>query len=461
MSLRSKVMSGGFYLAMRQGIGMVISLGGILLLTRLIGPKNYGLYTATFGIFWYLQTICQLGVEVYLVRHEGEEQLQIYHQGFTLLLLLGLGGMGISLLGIPLLQSWVRLPGFSPIAQVMFIGLPLALIGQVPTSRLERNLDYRRIALVELANQAVFFLVALPLAFQGWGVWAPVTGWWVQLIQTTGLFYWVSGYRPRWHWNHELIKQMLSYSAGFSASTWIWYARTLVNPLLVGRFAGLEAVGYVALAIRLVEVLGFVKTATWRIALATLAKFQGDRQRLLNAVNEGMGLQILALGPLLVGFAWVAPWLIPLLFGTKWLPVVAVFPFIALGSLTNALFNLHCSTLYVLNRNWEVTVFHIFHLALFMSASALLIPRLGLVGYGWAEVVALPSYCAVHLFLARLMSSPDYEWSGLMWGAFAMALFVHPIGWWAGLGLLGVAYLPATRFKIRGYWKSIRGGAIG
>ena len=99
MSLRSQVMRGGVYLALRQGLGMVISLGGVLLLTRTIGPDQYGIYTAVYSLFWYLQTISQLGISVYLVRREGqEEQKFIYDQGFTLLLLMALSAVAIAFL---------------------------------------------------------------------------------------------------------------------------------------------------------------------------------------------------------------------------------------------------------------------------------------------------------------------------------------------------------------------------
>ena len=78
------------------------------------------------------------------------------------------------------------------------------------------------------------------------------------------------------------------------------------------------------------EIFSFVKIATWRISIATLARLQGNRERRLKAVSEGMGLQILALGPLLAVVSWIAPWLIPLVFGSRWLPVVKVYPFIYL-----------------------------------------------------------------------------------------------------------------------------------
>jgi O-antigen/teichoic acid export membrane protein len=455
-SLRSRVMSGGFYLAMRQGLGMIISLGGMLLLTRLIGPEQYGLYAATFGIFWYFQTVCQLGIEIYLVRYEGEAPLQLYHQAFILLLFMACLGVGIAWLGIPLLQSWIRIPGFERVAQVVFLGLPIVLSGQVPAAKLERMLDYRRLAMIELANQIVFYLVALWFAFRGWGVWAPVAGWYVQQIQGAGLIFWASGYRPRWHWDPALIKQMLAYSLGFSASIWIWYARSLVNPLIVGRLAGAEAVGFIAIAIRLVEVLGFVKSATWRLAIATLSKLQHDSPRLLNAINEGMGLQILALAPLLVGFAWIAPWILPQLFGAQWIPVVMVFPFIALGNMTNALFNLHSSALYVLKHNWQVALFHLIHIGLFIGAALLFVPHYGVIGYGFAEIMALLSYIIIHYSLRQEVGTPDYGLPSIWWFAFALALFVHQFGWWLAIGIIAVLCLPLTHHRLGQYLHMIR-----
>lgn len=47
------------------------------------------------------------------------------------------------------------------------------------------------------------------------------------------------------------------------------------------------------------KILSFGKIATWLISIATLARLQENRKRLLKAVSEGMGLQILALEPLL------------------------------------------------------------------------------------------------------------------------------------------------------------------
>ncbi len=458
MSLRSKVLRGGFYLVVREGIGMAVSLGGILLLTKAIKPEGYGLYTTAYGIFYYFQNLSQLGVGTYLVRREGEEELKVYHQAFTLLLLLGIGAMSLGLLGHPLIEEWLKIKGVGSITQVLFLGLPIVLLQQVPLARLERHLDYKQVASIELAGQIVYFAVALPLAFQGYGAWSPVAGWWFQQVQTTGLLYWRSKYRPQLYWQWDLVKPMFVYSVSLSASSWGWQLRTLVNPLIVGRYAGVEAVGFVALANRMVETLSFAKTVTFRISIAALAQLQGDRQRLRKAVTEGMGLQVLALGPLLVIVAWVGPWLIPLLFGSEWRSAMAVYPFIALSSLTNSVFSMHSAALYVLARNWEVTVYHLLYIALFAGAAFVLVPRLGLVGYGWAETATIASYISLHTYLVREINSPDYWLVGLWWGAFAITLFTHQLGWWTAIGLVVVFLLPQTRQRLGDYITTIRAG---
>jgi PST family polysaccharide transporter len=398
-----------------------------------------------------------MGIGVYLVRREGEEHEEMYHQAFILLLSLSILGMSLALLGLPLLESWVRLTGFGPVALVLFLGLPMLVMAEVPLARLGRALEYKSVALIEVAGLSVYYAVALPLAFTGFGVAAPLAGWWVQQILTVTLLYYSAHYYPRFHWDFALVKEMISYGFGFSATTWIWQLRELVNPLVVGRFLGAEAVGYVALAIRFTKGLTFVKEAVWRISLAVLGRVQQDKSRLVRAVTEGMNLQIVASGPPLVAFALIAPWIILPLFGSAWQPVLLIYPFIALSFLTNAVFNLHSSALYTLGRSLGVGVFHLVHIVLFGGAALLLVPRLGLVGYGWAEVAALGSYAVIHSFFAREIGTLVYGMAIIRWAAFALALFVNQLGWWATLGLVIISLWPRTWRELGGYLAALRG----
>lgn len=449
MSLRTTVLRGGIYLVLRQGLGIAIGVVGMILLTRAIGPGAYGLYAAAFGIYIYLVIVGQWGIDVYLIRREEEPQSQDYHQAFSLLLLLGLAGAGLAILTLPLIEGWVRLEGLGPVAIALFASLPVNLLQLVPLARLERALDYRRIALIELSGQIATYGVALPLAYQGLGAWAPVGGAWASQLLTLGLLYRMSGYRPRLHWESARVRAMAGYGLGISASDWVWHLRDLVNPLVVGRYAGAEAVGYVALAIRLAEQLSFlISAASHRLSIAAFARLQKDRARLVRVVSEGTSLQLMAVGPFLAGFGLVAPWVLPLLFGPRWLPVLEVYPFIALSYLSGAVFNLQASTLYVLRRIWEVVVFHLVHLILFAGSALLLVPYLGLRGYGWAEVVALPSYVLLLIWFQLYIGKPRYAQAGVWFVAWAIPLFSWQLGFWAWTSTTVPLIWSATRREL-------------
>jgi O-antigen/teichoic acid export membrane protein len=220
----------------------------------------------------------------------------------------------------------------------------------------------------------------------------------------------------------------------------------LVNPLVVGRYAGVDAVGYVTLTIRIVEQLSFVKEFAWRLSIPALARVQESLSRMGKAVTEGMSLQLMAVGVPLVGFGLVAPWVIPNLFGSRWLPVLEIYPFIALGYLANAAFNMHASALYVLQKNWKVTVFCLLHIVLFAGSALLLVPYLGLRGYGWAEILALPSYILIHIWVVAYIGRPRYTHAGIWFTAWAIPLFGWQfLGFWTGIAIIVPLIWPATR----------------
>jgi len=216
----------------------------------------------------------------------------------------------------------------------------------------------------------------------------------------------------------------------------------------VSRYAGAEAVGYAALAIRIADQLSFVKQVAWRLSIAALSRLQRNRERLSKAVTEGMSFQIIAVGPFLTGFGLVAPWILPLFFGPRWLPVLEVYPFIALSYLTNAMFTLHSSALYVLQRNWKVAIFHLVYISLFFGSALLLVPRLGVEGYGWAAVAAFPAYIVLHHFFTVYIGKPGYHLAAIWFIASALPLFSTQLGYWTWVSIIVPFVLPVTRREL-------------
>ncbi|TBH21909.1 oligosaccharide flippase family protein [Thermus thermamylovorans] len=461
MGLRRQILLGGTALALRQGIGMLLSLANLFFVIRIIGPDAYGIFAIAAAISIFAIQVLSLGIGVYLIRHPQLTRDRL-DQAFAYLVLAG----GASLLLAPVFSHGVlhlasiSLQAFWPIT-ALFALIPIQLLALVPLSQLERRLDYPVVARVELLGQVVALSLAIPLALAGKGVWAPVVGVWGQ--QTLLLVgYWLRfPYRPRWTWRGSLLKEMVAYGLGYSASAWAWQVRLPLVLTLVGRYVGTDAAGLVAMAVRIVEPLAFLNGIGWRISIPLLGRLQGDRRSLLRGVEEGALVQTLAVGSVFLVFTLVSPLVLPWLLGPAGDLVLKVLPYVALGYLFNATFSLHSSALYVLRYNLDVFLFHLAHMGLLGITLAWGLPSFGLLGYGLAEVLALLSYALIHLFLLRRVG-PLSLWEPLGWAIFlGLALFAPHAGLWA-LGPLGVwLALPWSRSAwglIRRHWLVWKGG---
>ncbi|MEA2790292.1 MAG: hypothetical protein QOG73_2698 [Acetobacteraceae bacterium] len=449
--LRAKVFHGGALLMGRQLISMGLSLVGLLVITRIIGPAAYGPYVAALGICQYAQNLGQAGIGDYLVRASGHVSERTHDVATTLLVISAVGLTTLLEASLGLIGQWIPMPGLVPLLAVLLLSVVFQTIAVGASARLERALDFRRVAMIETAGQLLYYAAALPLVFMALGVWSLVAGWCAQQIFQCVAFHIAARHRPRLAWDTAIIRSMLSYTFGYAASDWLWQLRNLINPLIVGHFLPAEAVGQVGLAIRMLELLSFTKTVAYRLSVAVLAKVQHERAKLIEAATDGMRLQTLALGPVLIGFSWFGGLLLSMVFGKRWEPVMLVYPYLALSYLTNAQFNIHSSILYVLHRNWAVSWFHIVHVVLFAAAAWVFVGRFGIVGYGYAEGVALLSYPVIHYSVRMVVGSPDYAISALWWAGIAIGLFWRELGSWAIAAPVIALLCPPSLRQLKSY----------
>lgn len=424
--LSQATLRGGAFLAARYGLGVLVSLGNMLVLTWWLGPHVYGVFVTAIGLVAFLASLARAGVDTYLVRLEVEPGEGTYAVAGTVVLAtsmaLMLAGLGL----IPLLARWFGSREFVAPYFVLLLSVPVVGLTGIPTARLERELNFRRLAGLELCGQTLGLLLSMALAWSGSGVWAPVAGqmvWQVFLLVST---YAYARLAPRFRFEQDEARRMLRYGVGLTASLRTWQLRTLVNPLLVGKFVGAEGVAFVAFAIRTAEALGSVRLAAGRLAIAALARLQNNRERFRAALEQALFLQVVTLGPLLCAFALAGSWGIRHVAGIRWMPSLIVYPFIAAGVLVNSVYNLQASALFVVGKQWLVMRSYAAHVVLLGAGTLFLLPRLGIAGYGWAELLA----CGAYPVLQRGLKATPISYRRLApWLAVFGALLFVPMLW--------------------------------
>ncbi len=417
--------AGGIYLAGRYGLGVLVSVGNMLVMTWWIGPHAYGLFVTGMGFVACLAAMARGGVDTYLIRNEDTPDGRMYAVAATFVLmasvLLAIAGAG----AIPLLIHWYGNAEFVPAYGVLLASVPIAGLTGVPMAKLERALDFRRVATIEGVGQLAGLAVSAWLAWAKTGVWAVVAGQMACQAFTLGGTILASSLAFRLCFDAKQMRRMLSFGAGLTASQRVWQLRTLVNPLLVGRFAGADAVAYVALAARIAEALGTLRLAAGRIVIAALARVRERQEQFQRVLERALLVQVVTLGPLLCGVAVLGPFLLTHMLGVRWTASLVVYPFVAAGVLVNSIYNLQASALFVAGKQWVVVRWYTVHLILLTAATLILLPKLGILGYGWAELLACIAYFGIHRDLGKV-AAISYRQLGICMAVFLPLLFSIP-----------------------------------
>ena len=455
MGLRETTLRGGAYLFVREGLGLGIRLGGVLWLTQIIGPTAYGLYAASLAITTVGGNLAWFGVDTYL-RSEETVPRRVIDQAFWFLLATTLTVAVTGAVGTAAVGTWFLADDrYVPPLIVMFFAVPLQVLWTPAQALLERAMNYRRLAFVEVGADILNYAVSLPLALAGRGVWAPVTGYFVwQGTLLVGSFV-LASYRPRWHWSAEVRRDLVRFGTTYTASQWIQWAGTLVNPLIIGRLLGPAAVGQVALTERMIKTLSFVRKITRRLALVILGRVQNDKGRLRLSLEEGMGLSAISLGPVLGLLGFVIPVLVPLFYGEDWGPVSRLYPYLGVAYLVSTLFIYQTLLLHVVRRTNAVSKVWAAHSAILAAVTFGLASHLGIVAYGIGHLVASVAFVIADRAARKTVPSFSYR-RALPWVlAFSAPIFAPIVTWpwslllWAPTVL--VAAMPKRRAEIAEY----------
>jgi PST family polysaccharide transporter len=438
---------GGVYLGLRYGLGALISLGNMFVLTWWIGPHAYGVFVTAIGLSAFLASLARAGFDTYLVRRPEELDASHYHTASSLIAGFSLALTAAGLAAAPLLIRWYGNREFLLPYLALLSTIPLVGLAGPPTAKLERGLNFRAVAQIELGGQALALLVGLTLAWRGLGVWAPVMGHLAWQSFAMAAAFGAARMVPRIRFDSAYAREMLSFGAGYTASQRVWQMRNLVNPVIVARLAGAEGAAFVALAIRVAEGLGFIRIAAGRLAVAALGRIQHDRAKFATTLEKALRLQVMLLGPLLCCFALVGPKLVTRLMGAKWVPSLEVYPLVAAAVLLNSLFNLQASALFVVGQQWAVLRSYAANVVLLAGATLILSPGFGIKAYGWGDLAACCGYLLLNSKLkqhVRIEQKPLAVWVV----AFLLPLALMHAPWWLALGtpLLWLAIAQAAGF---------------
>jgi O-antigen/teichoic acid export membrane protein len=331
-SLRARAASGVLWTVAQKWGVRVSSLVTLAVLARLVEPHEFGVVAMAMVYIALLNLLADFGFASYVVQATDPDQRLLstafwFSAGASVLLAALMTALA------PLVAALVHTPELTPVLQVLALAVVVNGCVGTPSALLKRRLAFRTLALRPMVAALVSQAVAVALAFLGAGVWALVAQTLVFSVIGGAVIWAGANWRPSLMFSTADARQIASYGSHVVGMDITGNLRGWGETALIGGILGTSALGYWAVATRLVAVAVDVSATTIvTVATPVFARLKEERERLAAAYLRASSLSLAVVGPALLLLAVTAPVIIPLVFGSQWGPSIVVAQIIPCGT---------------------------------------------------------------------------------------------------------------------------------
>lgn len=429
MSLAQSAAGGIRWTTFSMLVVTITQMVRMVVLGRLLGPEAFGLLAMILVVTGFAELLSQAGLSEAIIQHQCPTHIELSSLYWLNIALSGSFYIILLLLTplIAVLYSTPELEQLLPWAALAFLISPW---GTQFKALLQKQLDFKPLAVIEIIAAVVGMFLAIILAWQGYGVWSLI---WGSLAQSTviALSLWLVGWwrqmLPGFYFNFPAVKPYLSFGLHLVGSNMLNYFNSRIDQLAVGALLGSQALGYYSMAFNLVlQPVSRINPVLTSVAFPVLAKVRDDRAQLKRGYFRMLDLLTSINAPVLIGIAAVAPLLIPIVLGDQWLPIIPLIQVLAVFSLIRSTGNAGGSLILACGRAdlafyWNLMLFAIIPLAIVAGAK-----MGGLQGVAWT-LLALQSALlfAWYLFVVRRLLGNCFV--GFVTSMSAPVLFTVPM----------------------------------
>jgi PST family polysaccharide transporter len=319
-----------------QWTRFVIQTGSLIILARLLSPRDYGLVAMVTAIVGIAQVLGDFGLSLAAVQARVLSRAQKSNL-FWLNSLLGLTlTLVVFLLRGPIASFYHR-PQLTEIVSALSVAFVINGLTTQFEAELTRSMRFSRLAIRDVAAAIVAFAVALGMAVAGAGYWALVG----QQLALAGASLLGSVVLSGWWPGLPRIRESMGGLLGFGANTMglqvSAYVASNIDSVFVGRFWGAALLGVYNRAYTLFTLpLQQLTAPLTRVVLPTLSRIHDDALFVRYLVRAQLLNSYILVGTLVVGAAVAQP-LIETTLGPQWSGVVPIFQVLALGGVFSAL----------------------------------------------------------------------------------------------------------------------------
>lgn len=330
-NLKQKTAQGLFWSFLSSGGMQLLNLIIGILLARLLSPGEYGI-VGMLAIFTLLaNNLQESGFGVALVNikdieHNDYNAVFWFNVGMSLLL------YAILFCCAPLIAAFFHQPCLVSLSRFVFLGFIIASLCISPNAMLVRGLKMKEKAITSLSALIVSGTVAVIMAIKGFSYWSLATQ---QILYNVvicfGRFYYTR-WCPTLKVDFTPVRQMFSFSYKVLITAVLTTINNNVLTVIFGRLFPAQAVGNFTQANKWNTMANQMVTNTMaQVAQPVFTQVTDDKERQRRVFGKMLRFTAFLAFPALFGLALVAPQVILLAIGDKWVDSIPLLQILCIS----------------------------------------------------------------------------------------------------------------------------------
>jgi O-antigen/teichoic acid export membrane protein len=328
MSLKKEILSGVAWSGAGKMAGQAVQFSILVFLARLLRPSDFGLMAMVLALTGFVSLFAEMGLASALIQ---KKDLEERHRSSIFWFNIAAGAFVAALVATsaPLIARFYEAPQLVPMLRVVAINFVIGAFCLVQSAILTREMAFRKINIIGTIAMTVAGVVAIVLAYRGFGVWSLV---WQSLASSIVLLiglWFSSTWRPGFLFEWQAVKELFRFGGNLVGFNFFNYWVRNLDNILVGRYMGPTSLGLYSRAYGTMGLpLGFISAPLGGVMFPALSSIQDDKARVKSIYLQFISTIALLTFPMMLGMLAVSQVFVLAIFGEQWrsmAPLLQIF----------------------------------------------------------------------------------------------------------------------------------------
>lgn len=333
--IKKRAAKGAAILTIRTIFIQAISFFANALLTVFLEPYQYGVFFLVSAVINFLAYFSDIGFAASLIQKKEKLTSDDLKTVFTTQQILIMILLLTIFLASPFIQVFYKLnqPSIYLLWALAF-SLLTSSLKTIPSVLMERKLEFNKLVIPQFIETVVFNIVAVYLAFKGFGVTSFTIAVLARAISGLAITYIIQPWLPRISFSLPALKSILKFGIPYQMNVFLAMVKDDGMTLFLGSILGTSGIGLLGWAQKWAYApLRFFMDQVIKVTFPAFSRLQEEKEELSNAVSKSIFFISLLVFPSLILLNLLAPTLTQIIPKySKWNPALTALMLISVTS---------------------------------------------------------------------------------------------------------------------------------